>query len=57
MAADIAVIDLGRLADKATFVDPHQYAEGVEWVLVGGAPVVEEGKLTWRLPGKVLVRE
>lgn len=54
MVADLVILDLARLTDKATFTNPHQYAEGVEWVLVGGTAVVEQGKPTWALPGKVL---
>jgi N-acyl-D-amino-acid deacylase len=55
-AADIAILDLERLRDRATFVAPHQYAEGVEHVWVNGTPVVERGALTWRLPGRVLTK-
>ena len=54
MVADLAILDLARLTDKATFTNPHQYAEGVEWVFVGGTAVVDQGKPTWALPGKVL---
>lgn len=57
MAADLVVLDLQRLRDRATFFEPHQYAEGIEHVLVGGKAVVENGRLTWALPGKVLTRE
>ena len=56
MAADVVVLDLAHVRDKATFFEPHQYPEGIELVLVGGVPVVDGGKLTWKLPGKVLVR-
>ena len=56
MVADVVVFDLGAIRDKATFFQPHQYAEGVELVLVNGVPVVEGGKPTWKLPGKVLTR-
>jgi N-acyl-D-amino-acid deacylase len=52
--ADIALIDLSRLRDRATFFEPHQYAEGVEQVWVNGTAVVERGQLTWKLPGRVL---
>lgn len=55
MVADLAILDLDRLADKATFTAPHQYAEGVEWVFVGGTAVVARGALTWALPGQVLM--
>lgn len=56
MAADVVVLDLDRLRDKATFFQPHQYAEGVELVLVNGVPVAEAGAPTWKLAGKVLAR-
>jgi N-acyl-D-amino-acid deacylase len=55
-AADVVVLDLERVRDKATFFEPHQYTEGIELVLVNGVPVVDGGKLTWKLPGKVLAR-
>ncbi len=55
--ADIAVLDLSRIKDAATFFEPHRYAEGVVHVLVGGESVVENGMLTWALPGKVITRE
>jgi N-acyl-D-amino-acid deacylase len=56
MAADIVVFDLDRIRDRATFFEPHQHSEGVEHVLVNGVAVVEDGKLTGALPGRVLVR-
>ena len=52
--ADLAVLDLATLRDRATTFEPHQYPEGVVHVLVGGAFVVEDGRLTWALPGQVL---
>lgn len=56
MVADVVVFDLDAIRDKATFFEPHQYAEGVELVLVNGVAVVEDGKPTWRLAGRVLGR-
>jgi N-acyl-D-amino-acid deacylase len=56
MVADIAVIDLNTIRDKATFFEPHQYAEGVEGVWVNGVEVVAGGKPTWSLPGRVLTK-
>ncbi len=53
-AADIAVIDLARIRDMADFFRPHQYASGVDYVMVRGKFVVEAGRLTYALPGKVL---
>jgi N-acyl-D-aspartate/D-glutamate deacylase len=52
--ADLVVLDLDAFRDTATFFEPHQYAEGVAHVLVGGAFVVEDGALTWALPGVVI---
>jgi N-acyl-D-amino-acid deacylase len=56
MAADIVVFDLGAIRDKATFFEPHQYSEGIEHVFVNGVAVVDIAKITWALPGKVIVR-
>jgi N-acyl-D-amino-acid deacylase len=56
MVADVVVLDLTTLRDKATFFAPHQYAEGIDLVLVNGVVVAEQGKPTWKLPGKVLRR-
>ena len=52
--ADLAVFDPARIVDLATFEDPHQYAEGVEYVLVNGTLVVEGGEHTGARPGRVL---
>ncbi len=52
--ADIVVMDLDTIRDKATALEPHQYPEGVEYVLVNGQFVVEEGRLTNALPGVVI---
>jgi N-acyl-D-aspartate/D-glutamate deacylase len=52
--ADLAIIDINSYRDVATFFDPHQYAEGVSHVLVNGKFVVDNGALTWALPGKVI---
>lgn len=54
MAADILVIDPEKVADKATFQDPHRYSEGFDWVLVNGTVMVEDGKLTEARGGRVL---
>ena len=56
LAADLVVFDLATIRDKATFFEPHQYAEGIEYVFVNGVAVVDGGKLTGALPGKVLTR-
>ncbi|MFO7769019.1 MAG: amidohydrolase family protein [bacterium] len=55
MAADLVVFDPDRIRDRATFEEPHRYAEGVVHVLVGGEFAVEEGVFTGGLHGTILV--
>lgn len=63
MWADLVVFDLGRIHDRATNLFPHsypfenyphQYPEGIDYVLVNGELVVEQGEHTGALPGNVL---
>jgi N-acyl-D-amino-acid deacylase len=54
MWADVVVFDPATVRDLATFDNPNQLSEGMEYVLVNGAPVIEQGKMTGVLPGKVL---
>ena len=54
--ADIAVFDPDRIADRATYDDPHRYAVGVSTVVVNGDVVVDGGDHTGTLPGRVLRR-
>jgi dihydroorotase len=43
--ADITVFDPARIIDKATFEEPLQYSEGIEFVLVNGVAVLKGGQL------------
>jgi dihydroorotase/N-acyl-D-amino-acid deacylase len=52
--ADIAVFDPDEIIDKATFEDPHQYAEGVYHVFVNGEAVLLDKEMTGARPGRVL---
>ncbi|MGV3719683.1 MAG: N-acyl-D-amino-acid deacylase family protein [Actinomycetota bacterium] len=52
--ADVTVFDPRTVIDRATFEKPHQYATGVEYVLVNGKPVLEQGRPTGARPGIVL---
>ena len=52
--ADITIFDASTVTDKATFEDPHQYAEGIYSVLVNGLIVVENGAHNGNKPGRVL---
>jgi N-acyl-D-amino-acid deacylase len=55
MKADLAVFDPERVADAATFEQPHQYAVGVDLVVVNGQVVFENGTMTAARPGRVLL--
>ena len=54
MWADITIFDPATIHDRATFDTPNQLSEGMEYVLVNGVPVIDQGKMTAALPGKVL---
>ncbi len=54
MKADVVVFDAATVADRATFLKPHQYATGFADVLVNGRPVILNGQLTANRPGRVL---
>jgi len=56
MVADIVVFDLEGLADVATFTEPHQLAEGIEYVFVNGELALDDGEFTDVLSGRVLNR-
>ena len=55
MWADIVVFDPDTIRDAATFDNPNQLSDGMRFVLVNGVPVIEEGKMTNALPGKVVL--
>ncbi len=56
MKADVVLFHPDRVIDKATFMDPYQYPEGIEYVLVNGQVVTQQGEHTGALPGQVLTR-
>jgi len=52
--ADITVFDAARVIDHATFEQPHQYATGIEYVVVNGQVVLDKGTPTGARPGAIL---
>ena len=54
--ADVTVFDPDRIAEVATYDDPHQYATGISTVVVNGEVVIDETEHTGALPGRVLRR-
>ena len=54
MWADVVIFDPARVSDVATYDNPHQYASGIETVLVNGQVVVDGGDHTGATPGHML---
>jgi len=54
MWADVVVFDPEKVHDVATFDNPNQFSVGMDYVLVNGELVIDNGKMTSALPGKVL---
>lgn len=52
--ADVTIFDPLTVGDRATFEDPHQYPEGIPYVIVNGVIVLDRGEHTGELPGRVL---
>jgi N-acyl-D-aspartate/D-glutamate deacylase len=56
--ADIVVFNLNSVQDQATYAAPKLTSTGIEYVLVGGVPVIERGELQQgRVPGRAIVRD
>ena len=55
--ADILIFDPEKVRDTATYTEPHQLAEGMLYVLVYGELVIDNGRFTNRLPGRIVVPE
>ena len=55
--ADLTILNLDRLSDEATYLDPHRYPKGVEYVLVNGILGVEQGKPTGLEAGRPIRRD
>jgi N-acyl-D-amino-acid deacylase len=54
--ADIVIFDPAKVIEKATYQDPHQIAEGIDWVIVNGQIAKKEGEYSGTRAGRVLRR-
>jgi len=54
MWADIVIFNPHTVTDKATYANPHQYPEGIPYVIVNGQLVIENSKHTGTRPGHVI---
>jgi N-acyl-D-aspartate/D-glutamate deacylase len=52
--ADVVVFDYEKIQDQATWAEPVKYPTGIDYVLVNGQVVVEQGQHTSAKPGMVL---
>ena len=52
--ADVVLFNPKTFRPRANFTNAHQYSEGVEYLLVNGKVVIEKGRFTGELPGKIL---
>jgi N-acyl-D-amino-acid deacylase len=54
--ADLVVFDPATVASNATYEQPRRFPTGIEHVIVNGVTVVENGRHSGALPGRVLRR-
>jgi N-acyl-D-aspartate/D-glutamate deacylase len=54
--ADIVVFNPETIEDKATYVEPHAYSVGMDYVMVNGRVAVDAGKVAAGRHGRVLRR-
>ena len=52
--ADLVLLDRHRVADKATYAEPHQFSEGIVQVWVNGVSVWRDGTFSGNTPGRGL---
>ncbi|MEO6260140.1 MAG: D-aminoacylase [Thermoanaerobaculia bacterium] len=57
MKADVVVFDPKTIRDVSTYEDPHHFSEGISAVVVNGKAVLQQGKMTGVLGGRVLRRK
>jgi N-acyl-D-amino-acid deacylase len=57
LAADIVIFNPETVIDKATYTQPHQFPEGITYVIVNGKIVVKDGIHTGTKPGKALFKK
>ena len=53
-AADLVVFDPKRVRSNATYDEPRRFPDGIDWVVVGGEVVVEDGRHTGVRSGRVV---
>ena len=54
MSADLVIFDPRKIQDNATFTDPLLYSEGIDYSIINGVTVIEDGRYTDARPGRLL---
>lgn len=57
MDADLCIFDPTQIHECGTFAVPRQYAQGMDWVFVGGKPAIENGRRSKYNTGSILKRQ
>ncbi|MBC8401502.1 MAG: D-aminoacylase [Candidatus Marinimicrobia bacterium] len=52
--ADITIFNPDTVIDNATFADPHQYSTGIDYVIVNGKLVIDQGEHTDVMAGEIV---
>lgn len=52
--ADVVIFDYDKIEDRATYEKPFLYPVGIDYVLVNGQVVIDQGKHTGARPGQVI---
>lgn len=55
--ADITIFAADRVIDRATYTEPFQYNDGIEYVIVNGNLVLDQGNHTGARPGRAIRRQ
>jgi N-acyl-D-amino-acid deacylase len=55
-AADLVIFNSEQVIDRATYEEPHRFAEGFDYVIVNGVKAVEDGTFTGERAGVVVKR-
>lgn len=56
MDADLCLFDSSAIHEAATYAEPAQLSEGMQYVFVGGVPAISGGRFTGAANGRVLRR-
>jgi len=56
LLADVVIFNPATVASNATYDQPRRFPTGIDYVIVNGTIVVDEGEHTGALPGRVVRR-